>query len=220
MLWKFLDAGLEPFKAGFPELAGTAVVMAPVADFRHELLGVEQQESAAMAEVRQFGFSTGRHCAHLVQQMLGLDVQAVGRNDRAPQWPETSMGSITHSAHIAAAIATTRFASVGIDVEETGRVNKKLYRTLFTPAEQARLPAFEFDAATVMFSAKEAGYKAVHPLARTYVGFQEAEVHLDAARRSFSIEYTGSHQPNKVLDTGRGYWVEHEGHVMTVFTIP
>lgn len=220
MLWKFLDSDLEAFKHGFPDLTGTAVVMSSVADYRHELLGAEHDETQKMAEVRQFGFSSGRHCAHLVQEMLGLDIEAIGRADRVPVWPKHSMGSITHSSRIAAAMATTHFSSVGIDIEETGRVDSKLYRILFTEAEQARLADHKFDAATVVFSAKEAGYKAVYPLAQKFIGFQEAEIHLDADSSSFAIDYIGDHAPNRVLNSGQGYWLEHDGHVMTVFVIP
>ncbi len=219
MLWKFLDSELEAFAVDFPELPETALAMAPVADFRHELLEEERGETEKMAEARQLGFSSGRYCAHLVQAMLGLKVQAIGRADRAPVWPDHSMGSITHSATIAAALASTHFRSVGIDIEQTGRVEDKLHRMLFTEAEQARLKSHGFDAATVVFSAKEAGYKSIYPLAQTYIGFQQAEIRLEPDSRSFTIDYIGEHVPNRVLNSGRGYWREHAGHVMTVFVI-
>jgi len=219
MRWKFLDPDLAPFGHGMPELPQTALVMAPVADYRHELMAEEAGETERMAEIRQFGFSSGRHCAHLAQALLDLPVQAIGREDRVPVWPAHSKGSITHSAKVAAAMASTGFKGVGVDIEQTGRVDEKLYRMLFTEAEQGLLGDYGFDAATVAFSAKEAGYKAIYPIGQQFVGFQEAEIHLAADSNTFTIEYIGEHAPNRALNEGQGYWCEHDGQVMTIFLL-
>ncbi len=219
MLWKILDTKLEPYRTGYPVLPGTAIAMAAVDDYRPALIGVEGSELAQMAETRQLGFSSGRHCAHKVLELLGLGATAIGRRGRLPVWPEHAAGSITHSRKIAAAVASTHFNSVGVDVEETTPVERKLYPRLFTGAEQQLLANCGFDAAALLFSAKEAGYKAIYPLNRRFISFTEAEVQLDTRAGTFRINYMGEYAPNKLLNKGRGYWYRHNGHVMTVFTI-
>jgi len=220
MKWQSEGADLAKFQDGFPDLSGAAVAMCAVADHRGELFDAERAEIGTMAEVRQMGFSSGRYCAHAAQKLLGLAPQAVERDDRVPIWPGHSRGSITHSRTTAAAIAAVGYDGVGIDLEETGRVTEKLYESLFSGAEISQLEGRNFDAASVMFSAKEAGYKAVYPLAQKYVGFHEAEVRLSTDHREFIIDYLGQHEACRVLNEGKGYWYETAGQVLTIFVIP
>jgi enterobactin synthetase component D / holo-[acyl-carrier protein] synthase len=220
MKWQFVDQNLSDFQLGFPQLRDTAIVMANIADHRQHLFAAERADLAPMAEVRQFGFSSGRYCAHLAQSALGCTEAPVLRQDRAPVWPAPSVGSITHSTAIAASVASTAYLGVGIDLEEVGRVKDKLHRMLFTDAEQARLKNYTFDAASVMFSAKEAGYKAIHPIGQKYIGFKDAEIHLQPESTCFTIEYIGDYTPNLALNRGMGYWHICAGHVLTLFVIP
>jgi len=219
MKWQCEGADLAKFQDGFPDLSGAAVAMCAVADHRGELFEAERAEINAMAEVRKMGFSSGRYCAHAAQKLLGLEPQAVERDDRVPIWPGHSKGSITHSRTTAAAIAAVGYGGVGIDLEETGRVTEKLYESLFSAAEVSHLEGRNYDAASVMFSAKEAGYKAVYPLAQQYIGFHEAQVRLSPTHREFRIQYFGQNDACSVLNEGRGYWCESAGQVLTVFVI-
>ena len=57
MKWHFLDPDLSGFRDGIPDMAGSALVMSPVHDFRAELIEPEPIELTRMAEVRQLGFS-------------------------------------------------------------------------------------------------------------------------------------------------------------------
>ena len=70
--------------------------------------------------------------------------------------------------------------SVGIDLESVGRVEKKLWPTLFTARERDYLGQLEPEKAsveaTVFFSAKESFYKCQYPLTESWVGFQEVEL--------------------------------------------
>jgi 4'-phosphopantetheinyl transferase EntD len=217
--WHFADASLEPFADGMPAIEATSLVVIPIADHRAELYPEESDELGPMAEVRQHGFSSGRHAAHLAQIELGLDAQAVGRANRVPLWPPQCTGSITHTNRIAAAAASTSLKGIGIDLEEWGRVDDQLHRMLFTEDERATLESLPKEAATVSFSAKEAGYKAIYPTGQQFIGFKEAEIFLDWQARRFTIEYLGDHAPNKALNSGVGYWQVHSDHVLTVFVI-
>ena len=220
MHWQFISprlSGLELTDTHFPQ---TSIVLSDVEDYRDQLFPAEAAEVEPMAEVRQIEFATGRHCAHLAQANLGLDVMGIPRKDRVPVWPAHSVGSITHSSKVAAAMASTHFHSVGLDIEELGRVGENLHRLLFVEEEEAYIATSTFDAATVIFSAKEAGYKAIYPIAGKFIGFKEAQIHLDSSRQTFTIEYLGDHAAIRAVHSGQGYWQCHGDLVLTVFVIP
>lgn len=224
MLTQFLHADLAGFAKPFPTLDRCALAAGPIEDFSLELFAEERAELAHMVDQRAHAFSSGRHCAHLAQQLLGQPVRAVLREDRAPLWPAPSVGSISHSRSIAVAVAALDYRSVGVDLESAGRLKPALYERVFTAHEVIRINRLEPLAASIMFSAKEAGYKAIYPLARTYIGFKEAEINLvidgEFSGGRFSIDYVGDHAPNRTLNSGYGYWSVHQQHVMTLFVIP
>jgi len=220
MLWEFVDPTLAEFELQMPSLSDVAVVLAPVSDYRDTLLGVEQQALDEMSLSRQHAYSSGRHCAHRSQELLSLDVQPIGRTGRVPSWPAMCHGSITHSRALAAAVVATGGIGVGIDLEAVGRVKPRLYDALFTQYEQSTLNSYEFDAATICFSAKEAGYKAIFPSTRKFIGFQEAEVYLQPEMRRFTLGYLGPDEESQRLEDGWGCWSVHAGHVLTLFFLP
>ncbi len=224
MRTQFLAPDLQGFADSLPALAGCALAAAPVQDFCARLFAEEQQAMATMVTQRRHAFSSGRHCAHLAQQLLGLPAAPVGRRQRMPVWPPPSVGSITHSRVLAAALASQNHRGVGIDLETNGRVGGRLLSRILTADEISSLDSLPETAASVLFSAKEAGYKAIYPIGREYIGFMQAEVELSsgdgANRGSFRIRYLGDHAPNKALNSGSGYWTIQGQHVMTIFVIP
>lgn len=122
---------------------------------------------ATAGEKRRRDFILGRHCAHLALARLGMTVASLPPGPRgAPLWPAEVVGSITHTAGYAAAIVApaSRFRAVGVDAERVGAVTSALYERLFGAQEQNAISALppreRLCAATIMFSAKEAYYKA------------------------------------------------------------
>ncbi len=223
MLWHFEHEDLSGFKLAHVSVPQTAIAMATVQDYCDQIDASEQAELAPMAQTRRLGFSSGRYCARLAQQALGLPPKPVLREQRVPIWPIQCVGSITHSDHIAVASTSQKCRGVGVDIEQNGRVEAKLYRILFTPDEQLKLDQYlqrSPAADTIMFSAKEAGYKAIYPIGKRFIGFREAEINLCYEDSSFTIKYLGDHQANKVLEQGLGYWREHRDHILTIFYIP
>ena len=219
MQWHYLDNEFEGLSSSLPDLAGTALVLAKIEDHRGELDALELAEIQTMAQRRQFEFASGRYCAHLAQKMVGLVPQPILRKNRVPLWPGSCIGSITHSDKIAGAAVSTSLGGIGLDIEAAGRVEEKLFRVLFSDTEKKQISASDFDAATVMFSAKEAGYKAIYPIGQKFIGFLEAEIVLHPADQTFTIRYLGDHPPNQALEGGYGFWREHQGQIMTVFVI-
>jgi len=116
---------------------------------------------------RRREFSLGRACARSVLENMGHRDWVIGRSaNGAPLWPPGIVGSITHSGGYAAALLgqSRHFSGVGIDAEHVGRVTRDLWPRLFDRREQDYLAALndaaQAVAATLLFSAKEACFKA------------------------------------------------------------
>lgn len=113
---------------------------------------------------RRSEFLAGRFCAAMALKAAGYP-QVVGRNGRAPVWPDGVAGSITHSRDRAIAAVSTRFRGLGIDCEPLVPHDRAtaLCSVIFTEAEAglrpAALPFATFF--TLVFSGKEALYKAM-----------------------------------------------------------
>lgn len=218
MHWQDESDGFGEFVIESLDLADTAIMFAGVCDRVEQLFPEEQDELEPMAPKRKAGFSSGRWCAHRAQETLGLMPTPVQRENRAPVWPNGLNGSITHTDQFAGAIVSRNHA-VGIDLEQLDRLHDGLHKTLFTENELELLGNYDQNADTIMFSAKEAGYKAVFPIGQEFIGFHEAEIHLNENAQTFIIDYIGEHNPNEILNTGRGYWRIAHDHVFTLFVI-
>lgn len=196
------------------------------------LFDEERALAAALAGKRREAFTTGRWLAQQLQRQVLGKAAAVNRGeDRAPIWPSGCIGSITHTDTLVAAIVITESAArgIGIDLEERGRVGERLFRRVLTPAERDRLSAAAEDArrdvATLMFSAKESVYKALNPLLKRYIGFQEVEVTLDDAAFSaarapvssgpFCVRSTAPEGLGVNLRAVRGHFWRDPDHVFT-----
>jgi 4'-phosphopantetheinyl transferase EntD len=141
---------------------------------------------AKAAEKRRRDFTLGRFCAHAVLVQLGGDLPVIGhRQDGAPHWPASFCGSITHTSGYAAAVAARHdsFASLGLDAERVGGVTAKLWPKLFDADECAMLgglaPEHQPRTATILFSAKEASFKAWSPLGATGLSFRDIHIERD-----------------------------------------
>jgi enterobactin synthetase component D len=131
---------------------------------------------------RRADYIAGRLCARVaLRRLAGLD-QTVGRaTDGAPCWPEGVTGSISHAGGEAVAVAasTRRYRSLGVDVEPlmTRQQAETLMPMILTAEEREgfidRSPAM---LATLVFSLKEALFKALHPLTGTMFFHEDAEL--------------------------------------------
>ncbi|MGE0622667.1 MAG: 4'-phosphopantetheinyl transferase [Pseudomonadales bacterium] len=206
-----------------PLLEGLSVLAAPLADLVEPLFPQEAALVAGSSAGRRREFSTGRVLARRAMMELGLPAQAIERGDnRAPLWPAGLVGSISHSSGWAVACVglSSRFRSVGIDLECRQRVSERLHRKLFTDNERRLLAPFDTERAGLMFSAKEAGYKATNPLCGRYIGFQEAEVDLQPGEDRFRLRYVGAYEENRVMEQASGYSLKYGPYVLSLVIIP
>jgi enterobactin synthetase component D / holo-[acyl-carrier protein] synthase len=153
-------------------------------------------ELAAVAKAvpsRRREFATVRRCARIALAELGLPAAAIVPGpDREPQWPPGIAGSMTHcDGYRAAALARTcDLVSVGIDAEQDLPLPDGLLGVIARPEEVGMLaalaglhPLVHWD--RLLFSAKESIYKAWYPLARRWLGFEDATLTLDPAGTAF-----------------------------------
>ncbi|QEL54113.1 4'-phosphopantetheinyl transferase family protein [Chromobacterium paludis] len=181
---KLADCWLPPPHA----LADGACAGIALAKLEQALSGMElaawlPTELARAARKRQLSFLGGRLCAARALEALAVADAAVGRAvDGLPLWPTGMLGTLTHHAAAAyAAVApASAYAALGMDSERLARdgAAEAIRAVCCTEAEHARWLARREDTLveTLIFSAKEAGYKAIHRLVKRFVGFAEFEV--------------------------------------------
>lgn len=140
-------------------------------------LAVDLPEDLSRAvDKRQSEYLAGRVCAGLALQAIGAPPQ-VGRAGRAPVWPAGISGSISHSGGRAMAVVA-RGGLLGLDCETvmTAQLAAEISGTVFALADPAWRPV-DWDAGrfcTLVFSAKEAAYKALSAQLADLPDFREA----------------------------------------------
>lgn len=149
--------------------------------------------SPKATEKRRVEFFLGRLAARRAFEVLGVTPQPVLKGEsREPLWPEGIVGAITHKGDRAAAVVarTERTCGVGVDLESLRQpVSFKISTRVCTEAEQAWLAEApeEKDARLKMiFSAKEAGFKAFYPIEQIYLGYRDAELRWCEETERFS----------------------------------
>ena len=162
--------------------------------------GLLPEEEALVARAvakRRAEFTTVRTCARRALAQLGLPpAPLLSGAKREPLWPAGVVGSLTHCAgYGAAAVAwSSDLATVGIDAEPHDQLPAGVLDRVSLPDERRQLrglPAgVHWD--RVLFSAKESVYKAWYPLARRWLGFEDARLRFvpgpDPTRGTFTAE--------------------------------
>ena len=210
-----------------PDLTGPdlAIAWAPLGALAGDPHPDEWEDISSAAPNRQKEFVAGRQLARVLSDQLGLPPAPLRRaEDRAPVWPSDRTGSLSHCDTLCAAAVGKRNAvqSVGVDVETIGRVERKLWPTLFTEKETDYLSSLATDTValetSLFFSAKEAFYKCQYPLTHQWVGFQDVEV-TRHDRHSLAIAPTRGEA--QAWHAAHIHTVEiSESHVGTVMLLP
>ena len=200
------------------------MALCPINHYHNAVIGSERLDLEQMSSRnRQLQFGSGRQCIRTCQALLELEVFAIPRVGRVPQWPAPFLGSISHSRDFACGVLSESLRAVGVDIEQLGRVDrnrKNLLQNLFTPRELNHIGSFADDRLwTIAFGAKEAAYKAVYSKNQDYIGFQEVDIRLSPGERRFSLEYLGDKVANRLMNLGTGYWLEFDDHCLSLFVI-
>ena len=207
---------------------GVWTASCPVTEVEDDLLPEERLlVSRAVAKRRQ-EFAAGRRCARRLLAQLGHPGLPILRNDdRSARWPEELVGSISHCAALCVVAVAQRssLAALGVDVEPDAALEPPLWSKICTPGEIERLlgmaPAAERGRIVrLVFSAKEATYKAVHSLVGEGFGFQDVELAIDWANGRFTprpVDTLSSLVSARTWPAGR--FTRRGGFVFTAATV-
>jgi len=209
-----------------PDLAGPdlAIAWAAIEALPGNADPLELEDIASAAPPRRREFLAGRLIARMLSDQLGLPPSPLRRaDDRSPVWPADRVGSLSHCDTLCAAAIGTSHAirSVGIDIETIGRVEPKLWPTLFTEREAGYFRSLPPERValetTLFFSAKESFYKCQYPLTQSWVGFQDVEVARTGEQLLAITPTSGTPQP---WHDGPIHTVEiTDAHIVTVMLL-
>ena len=168
-----------------------SVLGAPI-DGAHveRLTELEASAIPRAAPKRRREYATARYLARTGLAELGVPrFDLLNNEDRSPQWPPGIAGSISHSdTHAVVALGRrAEVGTVGVDIEHRAELKPELWRHTMLPAEidwlEARSDAERGHLALVLFSAKEALYKAQYPVTSEFMSFADLRVELDPQTR-------------------------------------
>ncbi|MFJ8043914.1 4'-phosphopantetheinyl transferase [Kitasatospora sp. NPDC096147] len=210
-----------------------------------ELYPAERAAVAKAVAGRQAEYATVRACARRAMERLGLPAAPVPVGEHGePLWPAGVVGSMTHcTGYRAAALGLARdVRAIGIDAEPNAALKDGVLEAVSLPAERVWVrqltdshPGVAWD--RLLFSAKEAVYKAWFPLTRRRLDFDQALITVDRARGTFEARLlvpgpmtgpvTGP-VPDPVPGPGDGpgptvlpgRWLAHGGLVLTAVALP
>lgn len=198
----------------------TVTAVATRADLNTELFAEEVRALGTAVDGRRREFETGRACARRALGRIGLPAVAVASGTRGePLWPADVVGSITHCARYrACAVARTRdVRSLGIDAEPHAPLPAGVLATIASADERRALAAHEAGVCwdRVLFSAKEAVFKAWYPLTGRGLEFEDAELRIDPVGETFTARLLVDGPVAQL----RGRWVVRDGLVATAVVV-
>jgi 4'-phosphopantetheinyl transferase EntD len=186
----------------------------------------EQRQIERAAPGRRGEYSAGRLLARSLLDSLGVAAAPLlNRPDRAPAWPAGFVGSISHCPTLCAVVVASRgdICAIGVDVEPAVALDADVEPLVLTARDRdsiAQLPLrIRAIGARLVFSAKEAFYKALYPATGVFLDFTQAWVTF-ATEQSFVVTTTAPLQRSPALSRSMvGRYCIDGSHLMTgIFT--
>ncbi len=190
------------------------------------------QEKLIVAQAvtkRRREFTTARMCARAALQRLGMAPLPILTGDRGePIWPQGVVGSITHcEGYRGCAVGRSEeILTIGIDAEPNAPLPPGLLGDIALPQERPALlrlredfPEMNWD--RLLFSAKESVYKAWFPLTGRWLGFEDAQLELDASAGTFEARLlvAATTLPTGSLLGFAGRWMARGGVLLTAIAV-
>ena len=217
-------------------LPGSVLVAIATPDmWEHPVKPAEESAILSSVDKRKREYRAGRHCASKVLSQLGVEnFPLLNDQQRAPIWPTSIVGSLTHCDNFCCVVATNKpdIISLGIDAEPLAALPNETTALICHNSELLSLQTTGLTEGywrKVIFSAKEAFYKAYFPLCRQYLDFLEAKVKIQPGKTSsqkfithgeFVIQLLTPPHPalyNQQSFSGR-YLITHS-HILTAITL-
>ena len=189
----------------------------------------EEQVIAHAVPSRRRDFAAVRSCARACLERLGYaSVPILPGVGGAPTWPAGIRGSMTHcTGYAAAAVGTVPpISAIGIDAEPDAPLPDGVLGLIATAAEHDHLAATQRECEgphwdRLLFSAKEAVYKAWFPLVGGWLDHHDAEISFDPQHRTFTallsrddLILNGHH-----IHQLHGRWIRERGIVLTAVVL-
>jgi 4'-phosphopantetheinyl transferase EntD len=189
----------------------------------------EEKIIAHAVEARRREYAAVRSCARACLERLGYArVPILPGVGGAPTWPVGVQGSMTHCAGYAAAAAgpSPRISAIGIDAEPDAPLPDGVLDFVATPAERDRLAGTQLEPDSqnwdrLLFSAKEAVYKAWFPLVGEWLDHQQAEIFFAPHDGTFTAQLSS----DGLIVNGRqirrlsGRWARQRGILVTAVVV-
>ncbi len=178
--------------------AGVRAVASQITD-REESFEYPEEAQRLVKAVpkRRNEFIVGRRCARTALAQMGIEPRAMPPNERrAPQWPVGTIGSISHSIGLCCAVAShsSTIACLGVDLETTTRISSGVIERVLHPLE---VDFVNGDKAygSLIFSAKEAFFKAQHPVWEAWPNFEDLAFEVDTSTNQLNVIEVAAHLP-------------------------
>jgi 4'-phosphopantetheinyl transferase EntD len=162
---------------------GAVFEVAAVDDCGTHLSPNEQAWMASWSPHRQQEFATGRLCARRAASALGVELpDLLPDAEGVPAWPAELAASISHCRGVALVlVARSRYCPwLGLDLEKTNRLSERAWRKVVHPREREFVAEVQLRA-SILFSLKEAFYKAQFPRWRMVGNFHDLALEVDLA---------------------------------------
>ena len=168
---------------------GAAFEVAIIDQRGADLLPEERQLIESWAPSRQREFVTGRMCARRALDLLGVGSSGLLPDaDGIPRWPEGTVGSISHCRGVAMAMVAKSVDCrlLGLDLEKTNRLSAGAIKKVLHPIEEIFTGGDQLKA-SILFSLKEAFYKAQFPKWHAVGNFSDLALEVDLAKNTAKI---------------------------------
>ncbi len=217
-----MDEAATRARAALTDLFGPGVAVAVwdvdvddeiVASQDHVAREAAAVEAAAVERAvakRRTEFTRGRACARAALRAAGGPTAPipVGPN-REPVFPDGFVGSITHCDGLVAAVVGRGAEGLGVDAERVTRLESGVLEMILTDSDEDRRGAAQWarpEHACLLFSAKEAVFKAVFPSSGVWIGFEDVGLSIDDD--SFRVVWTSDRIDVPQLARVRGRWTQ------------
>ncbi|MGJ8639332.1 MAG: 4'-phosphopantetheinyl transferase family protein [Opitutaceae bacterium] len=145
-------------------------------------------------------FNTGRYCLRTALAERGLSEPVILPDaEGVPILPDCCLGSISHSRGLCVAVACSRSDCkyLGVDVEKTNRLSEAAAKRV-VHTEEASWVGGNQKKASVLFSLKEAFYKAQFPAWRCCGNFHDLVLEVDEAFQTARVVTLSGAFPSKL----------------------
>jgi 4'-phosphopantetheinyl transferase EntD len=144
---------------------------------------------------RRNEFIAGRRCARAALARIGVEpCKLTPDENRAPRWPVGVVGSISHSIGLCCAVTahSDEIACLGVDLETTTRMSPGVVKRVTHPLEADYVGGDQV-LGSLIFSAKEAFFKAQFATWKAWPNFNDLAFHVDTSTSQLKVISVADH---------------------------